>query len=164
MRKQAGQLATSHVVLLEARNVFSRTTGEKHPREISGNSSALGGSAGLLAHFGLGDATNVDLVRIQWPSGLVQELQDVAANQSLKITEHQEGVTNAPSLTASRLANDTVQLTLTGQTNLLYVFEASTNLVQWTKIAVRTNLTGAVDFTDGLATNYPQRFYRGSVP
>lgn len=33
MRKQAGQLATSHVVLLEARNVFSRTTGEKHPRE-----------------------------------------------------------------------------------------------------------------------------------
>jgi hypothetical protein len=29
---------------------------------------------------------------------------------------------------------------------------------------VRTNLTGAVDFTDGLATNYPQRFYRGSVP
>ena len=118
MRKQAGQLATSHVVLLEARNVFSRTTGEKHPREISGNSSALGGSAGLLAHFGLGDATNVDLVRIQWPSGLVQEFHDVAANQSLKITEHQEGVTNVPSMTASRLASDTVQLTLTGQTNL----------------------------------------------
>ena len=133
-------------------------------REISGNSSAAGGSAGLLAHFGLGDATNVDVVRIEWPSGLVQELRDVAANQSLKITEHQEGVTNVPSMTASRLASDTVQLTLTGQTNLLYVFEASTNLVQWTKIAARTNLTGAVDFTDRFATNYPLRFYRVVVP
>jgi hypothetical protein len=118
----------------------------------------------LIAHFGLGDATNVDVVRIEWPSGLVQELHDVPANHSLTITEHQAGVTHAPSLTASRLASDTVQLTLTGQTNLLYVLQASTNLVQWTKTAVRTNLTGAVDFTDSETTNYPQRFYRGVVP
>jgi hypothetical protein len=133
-------------------------------REISGNSVAAGGSGGLLAHFGLGDATNVAVLRIEWPSGLVQELHDVAANQSLKITEHQEGETRAPSLTASRLASDTLQLTLTGPTNLLYVFEASTNLLQWTKIAVRTNLTGAVDFTDRFATNHPHRFYRGIAP
>jgi len=85
-------------------------------------------------------------------------------NQSLTITEHQEGVTNAPSLTASRSANGTVQLTLMGQPNLLYVFEASTNLAQWTKIGVRTNLTGAVDLTVEEATNYPQRFYRGVAP
>jgi hypothetical protein len=133
-------------------------------REICGNSSVAGGSAGLLAHFGLGDATNVDLVRIEWPSALIQELQDVAANQSLKITEHQEGVTNAPSLTASCSEDGGIQLTLTGQTNLLYVFEASSNLAQWTKVAVRTNVTGAVDFKDRFATNYPQRFYRGVVP
>ena len=25
-------------------------------------------------------------------------------------------------------------------------------------------LTGALDFTDSLATNYPQRFYRGLAP
>ena len=118
----------------------------------------------LLAHFGLGDATNVDVVWIEWPSSLVQELHDVPANQSLTITEHQAGVTNAPSLTASRLASDTVQLTLTGQTNLLYVLQASTNLVQWTKIAVRTNLTGSVDFTGSASTNYPQRFYRAVAP
>jgi len=118
----------------------------------------------LIAHFGLGDATNVDVVRIEWPSGLVQELHDVPANHSLTITEHQAGLTNAPSLTASRLASDTVQLTLTGPTNLLYVLQASTNLVQWTKIAVRTNLTGSVDFTDSETTNYPQRFYRAVAP
>jgi hypothetical protein len=133
-------------------------------REITGNTGWSGGTPGLLAHFGLGDATNVGLVRIEWPSGLVQELHDVAANQSLKITEHQEGVTNAPRLTASRSASGSVQLTLTGQANLLYVFEASTNLGRWTKIAVRTNLTGSVDFTDSMATNYPQRFYRAVAP
>src|SRR5437867_6020095 len=32
-RHHAGPLAISHVVLLEARNVFSRTTGEKIPKE-----------------------------------------------------------------------------------------------------------------------------------
>ena len=130
-------------------------------REISGS-----GFAGddPPAHFGLGDATNVDLVRIEWPSGLVQEFQNVPVKQTLKVTEHQAGVTNAPTLTATRSAEGAVQLTLTGQTNLLYVFEGSTNLVQWTKLGVRTNLTGTVEFTDTWAAKYPQRFYRGVAP
>jgi len=42
--------------------------------------------------------------------------------------------------------------------------QATAVLVQWTKIAVRTNLTGAVDFTDSMVTNYPQRFYRAVAP
>jgi hypothetical protein len=33
MRRQGGQLLVSHVVLLEARNVFSRITGEREPPE-----------------------------------------------------------------------------------------------------------------------------------
>ncbi len=41
----------------------------------------------LRAHFGLGDATNVTTLRIEWPSGIVQELTSVAANQILTITE-----------------------------------------------------------------------------
>ena len=32
-RKHGGQLAVSHIVLLEVRNVFSRVTGESEPRE-----------------------------------------------------------------------------------------------------------------------------------
>jgi len=116
------------------------------------------------AHFGLGDATIVDLVRIEWPSGLIQELQNVSANQTLQVTEHQAGVTNAPTLTATRLTEGAVQLTLTGQPNLLYVFEGSTDLEKWMKLGVRTNLTGSVEFTDTFATNYPHRFYRGLAP
>lgn len=40
-----------------------------------------------IAHFGLGDATNAELVRIEWPSGLVQELHGVAARQFLTVVE-----------------------------------------------------------------------------
>jgi len=35
---------------------------------------------------------------------------------------------------------------------------------QWTKIGVRTNLTGTVEFTDTFAAKYAQRFYRGLAP
>ena len=60
-------------------------------------------------------------------------------------------------------AADPLQLTATGQTNLRYAFEASTNLAQWTKLAVRPNLTGSVDFTPPVSSA-PQRFYRVQVP
>ena len=36
------------------------------------------------AHFGLGNATKVTTLRIEWPSGAVQEIPNVAANQILK--------------------------------------------------------------------------------
>jgi hypothetical protein len=49
-------------------------------------------------------------------------------------------------------------LTLSGQANLRYVFEASTNLTRWTKIAVRTNLTETVELADGAAAKLPERF------
>jgi len=105
----------------------------------------------------------VDLLRIEWPSGIVQTLTNVAPNQILTITEHQADATTAPSLTVTKPATGPVQLTATGQTNLRYVFEASTNLAQWTKVAVRTNLTGTVDYTPATSSS-PQRFYRVRVP
>jgi enediyne biosynthesis protein E4 len=117
----------------------------------------------LRAHFGLGDATQVDLLRIEWPSGIVQELTNVPPNQVLTVTEHQEGATNAPSLAMSNLTDGTVQLTATGQADLRYVFEASTDLAQWTKLAVRTNLTGTVNYTPPTSAAL-QRFYRVVLP
>jgi len=131
-------------------------------REISGGGGPSSQND-LRAHFGLGDATMVATLRIEWPSGIVQTLTNVAPNQILTITEHQADVTNAPSLTVTKPAAGPVQLTATGQTNLRYVFEASPDLAQWTKIAVRTNLTGTVDFT-AAASSSPWRFYRVQVP
>jgi ASPIC/UnbV protein/VCBS repeat protein len=40
-----------------------------------------------VAAFGLGDATNAALVRIEWPSGLVQHFTDVAPRQFLHVVE-----------------------------------------------------------------------------
>jgi hypothetical protein len=38
-------------------------------------------------HFGLGPDTRVELVEIWWPSGRVQTLHDVAADQVVKVIE-----------------------------------------------------------------------------
>jgi hypothetical protein len=38
-------------------------------------------------HFGLGAENRADLVEIHWPSGIVQTLQNVSADQVLKVTE-----------------------------------------------------------------------------
>ena len=100
------------------------------------------------------------------PSGIVQTLTNLATKQILTVVEHQiPGATNAPSFTSvSRSAGGAVDLSVTGGAGLLYVFEASTNLVNWTKVGVRSNASGAVSFTDTNATNYPSRFYRVSNP
>jgi hypothetical protein len=44
------------------------------------------------------------------------------------------------------------------------LFESSTNLVNWSWLGVRTNLTGTILFTDPRATNLTKRFYRVSAP
>jgi hypothetical protein len=55
-------------------------------REISGG-SGYGSQNAPYAYFGLGAATNIDIVRIEWPSGIVQQLQAVAPKQLLTVTE-----------------------------------------------------------------------------
>jgi enediyne biosynthesis protein E4 len=38
-------------------------------------------------HFGLGSESHAELIEIHWPSGIVQTLQNVSADQILKVTE-----------------------------------------------------------------------------
>jgi hypothetical protein len=38
-------------------------------------------------HFGLGAENQADLIEIRWPSGIIQTLQNVSADQVLKVTE-----------------------------------------------------------------------------
>ena len=54
-------------------------------REISTRGGWSG--SGLQAHFGLGDATAVEFMLVWWPSGIVQELHDIPADQTLIVTE-----------------------------------------------------------------------------
>src|SRR5213593_3735946 len=65
-----------------------KTTGQPRwqLREISGG-SGYGSQNAPYAYFGMGTATNIEIVRIEWPSGLVQELYAVAPKQLLAVTE-----------------------------------------------------------------------------
>ena len=49
--------------------------------------SGTGGSDGLVAHFGLGNATNIDMVRIEWPSGAIDSYTNLAVNTFTNFTE-----------------------------------------------------------------------------
>jgi hypothetical protein len=88
----------------------------------------------------------------------------VATNQTLIVVEHQVGVSQAPVLMGQREPDGAVRLTASGENGFRYAFEGSADLVQWTKLAVRTNLTGTVEYLDVNAPNFPQRFYRALIP
>ncbi len=121
-------------------------------RQISGG-DGYGQMNGLRAHFGLGDATNIDTVRIEWPSGTVQELRDVWTNQFLTVTE-------SPRLQAARLLPDgSFQFQLVGRLGFHYAIETSSNLTVWTlwQTVTATNRTTRIEDP---ATQPPQRFYR----
>ncbi len=53
---------------------------------------------------------------------------------------------------------------LTGQAGFDYGLQASTNLTDWTQIAVLEDTNGVVSFSDQSSTNYPMRFYRVVAP
>jgi len=55
-------------------------------RLIDAGGTPWGGQS-FVAHFGLGDARNVDVLRIEWPSGIAQELCNVAPRQVLIVKE-----------------------------------------------------------------------------
>jgi hypothetical protein len=60
--------------------------GRTQTREVKSGSSYLSQSD-LRVHFGLGTATKADRLEVQWPSGRVEVLQGIAANQILTIRE-----------------------------------------------------------------------------
>jgi len=61
-------------------------------REVKAGSSYLSQSD-LRVHFGLGNSPRADKLEIRWPSGLVDTMQDIEANQILTVTESR-GVTD----------------------------------------------------------------------
>ena len=60
--------------------------GRSQIREITAGASNSSQNM-LPAHFGLGKAATIDEIKVQWPSGTVQTVQDVAPNQVLTIVE-----------------------------------------------------------------------------
>jgi enediyne biosynthesis protein E4 len=55
-------------------------------REVKAGSSYLSQSD-MRVHFGMGQAAHAERLEIRWPSGAVEALQDIEANQILTVTE-----------------------------------------------------------------------------
>jgi hypothetical protein len=118
-------------------------------RLINSGGSGWGGQS-FVAHFGLGDATNVDLLRIEWTSGIVQELYNVPAKQYLTVTE------------PARLSMPTPgEVHIQCWKGMAYRIDASPDLSSWTPVATVTNLAGRLQWTDTNAPGQGERFYRG---
>ena len=118
-------------------------------REVSVGGNLSGHN--LLPHFGLRDAAKADVVRIEWPSGIVQELRDVPANQTLAVTEPARLQMTQP-----------CQLQIQCWKDMVFGIETSSDLLNWTPLATVTNLnlTGCVQWTDPTEPSLATRFYR----
>ena len=70
--------------------VTTRQPGSARPhvqvQEVIAGSSYLSMDS-LDLEFGLGSATTVEKIEIRWPSGTIQALQNISANELLEITE-----------------------------------------------------------------------------
>ncbi len=107
----------------------------------------------LRPHFGLGDATNVTSLQVDWPGGPSETLTNVTADQILTIVE--------PSLGGAFGTDGKFHLTAYGNTNRTYVVEWSADLLQWSTLAtVPGQGPSAIDVADDTLPAAQQRFYR----
>ncbi len=120
-------------------------------RDISAGDFANGGN--LIAHFGLGDATKVTTLKIEWPSGAVQELANVASKQFLTVWE-------PPAIKAALGESGGCVLTITAEPNRTWRIEGSEDLETWQVVATVTNPTPTFGYTDSASAAMICRFYR----
>jgi enediyne biosynthesis protein E4 len=110
----------------------------------------------LRAHFGLGDATSAEIVRVEWPSGQVTELRNVASKQFMTIVE--------PNLQPLGPSTNGFQLTLKGRIGSTYNISTCTDLAipNWQLWRSVTCTNSLMTITD---TNFvPWRFYKSEEP
>jgi hypothetical protein len=108
----------------------------------------------LEAHFGLGNATNVETLRIEWPSGTVQEFSGVPAKELLTITEPPQLQIATPQRGAP------LKLKLRGGVGFSYVLETSPDFQNWLPLRTNTAASLTLEFEDPDAANHSHRFYR----
>lgn len=116
---------------------------------------AIGGEGlPLVAHFGLGNATNVETLRIEWPSGTVQELHNLSPKQILTITE--------PPRLLANTTNGLPQFSLKAWPNMQFEVQASSDLVVWSAVTTVTvtNANGWAEIIEANPPSAQQRFYR----
>ncbi|MDZ4805085.1 MAG: FG-GAP-like repeat-containing protein [Candidatus Eisenbacteria bacterium] len=91
-----GPILNNHYLVIEPHGTISNRTaiGTRITIEVAGQiqMQEIGAGSYMSSHercafFGLGAATLVDRVTIRWPNGLVEIMENVAADQRLSVTE-----------------------------------------------------------------------------
>jgi hypothetical protein len=157
---------TSEAATLIVDPTFTRvTSGDLVTRVGSSRAVAWGDSDGdgyldlYIAHAGInhegllyrnaGDATSIELLRIEWPSGTVQEFRELAPRQILTLTEPAHLEMESPGELRIR--------SWLGQT---FQIEASSDLFDWTSVQTVVNESGTLQFAEPDHQLMSPRFYR----
>ncbi len=82
-----GVISNAMAIGARVRIVHQTAEGEMRQMRDVQSGSGYNSQHMMRTHFGLRDSTTVDLIQIQWPSGILQEITDVAADQLLIVTE-----------------------------------------------------------------------------
>ena len=111
----------------------------------------------LGAVIGLGDATVIDTLRLEWPSGIVQELHNVPRKQTLTVVERTD-------LVIAANGTGEFDLMLKSPRQQRYRVDACTNLVNWSSVTslTITNADGSASFKHQPADSEPRMFFRGT--
>jgi hypothetical protein len=99
-------------------------------------------SSPLEAYFGLGDATNISTIQIEWPSGTIQAIENVPTKQSLVLKEP-----------ARLSAAASGQVSVSSWIGQRFQVENSLDLRAWSAAFSLTNTTGSLQFTMLPSTN-----------
>ncbi|MDX1953583.1 MAG: CRTAC1 family protein [Verrucomicrobiota bacterium] len=109
------------------------------------------GGGDMEAHFGLGDALIAELVRVEWPSGLIQEFQNVASSQFLTIAE--------PSvLSMSLTESGESHIRFQAVHNVLYDVQSTVDFGTWSSFVVISNASNSVSIPVSLTPG--KQFFR----
>ncbi|NNE09194.1 MAG: hypothetical protein HKN20_11590 [Gemmatimonadetes bacterium] len=112
--------------------------GQTQFREIQAGTSYLSQND-HRAHFGLGGATLVDRVEVRWPSGIVDVMTNVAADQSLTVVEGATATTVRPPAGGP----GTVMQLFAYPNPLRHAITVETNLERASRVSLRVvNLAG----------------------
>ena len=124
-------------------------------REISGGGGYTSQND-LRAQFGLGDAAVAELVRIEWPSGIVQTMTKVPTKEFLTVIE--------PSRLSMMVSADSSRkFSLRGGRDFAYALEASSDLTSWLPLQTNTVSGLTLEVEDSDAVNFSRRFYRARL-
>jgi hypothetical protein len=111
----------------------------------------------LDALMGLGDASVIETLRVEWPSGIAQELYNLPVKLTFTIVERTE-------LAVAPGASGTFGLTVQGPRQQRYRLESSANLANWVALAslIVTNANGTASYTYTQDTNESALFFRAT--